>query len=456
MWLNSRRALRAELQSIEFDLGETNVKTIQCFIVLALCIGAGAVLAQTSNTVLTNQEQILINWVDQRHVQILADLKTHVEMNTSTDNIPGIDAYRKLMANELSALGFATETQTSAPVPVLSCAGGTMAFADHLVARRQHKGARRILLNGHMDTVFPATDSFQTLLQEPDGTLRGPGVADMKGGNIVMLYALKALAASGKLDQSSMTVLLNSDEEIGSLGSRALVETLAREHDIGFVFEPSALNKMARSRKGLGQLRLKVTGREAHAGAAHSQGVSANLELAHNIIAIEKLTDYPAKVTVNTGVMSGGEKRNTVAGCADAYVDLRYPTLAAGNNLIEKINTITQTPFTSNAQFPSLPVIESWTVLHRPAKEINSTVDALIAEVTALSVLIGEPIVGTHYSGGGTDGSIMQSVGLPTLDSMGVDGLGGHSSRERSSVQSLIARVKLAAVLLGRQIEAKR
>ena len=451
-------AMNVRLFPANQHFGETNVKTMHFLMLLALYFGANAVSAQqspTMDTALTAREQVLIDWLEQRHEEILTDLKIHVEMNTSTDNIVGIDAYRRLMAAELQALGFATETHATAPVPVLNCAGGEMAFADHLIARREFAGAKRILLNGHMDTVFPLNDNFQTLLHDADGTLRGPGVADMKGGNIVMLYALKALAASGHLQRASITVLLNSDEEIGSLGSRALVETLAREHDIGLVFESSAFNKMTRARKGLGQVRLKVSGREAHSGAAHGDGVSANLELAHNIIAIEKLTDYSAKVTVNTGVMAGGEKRNTVAGCADAYIDLRYPTLAAGNRLIEQINVITAKPFTGNAKFPALPVVEHWAVLHRPAKEINATVDQLIAEATALSVLIGEPITGTHYSGGGTDGSIMQSVGLPTLDSLGVNGLGAHSAREKTSVKSLIARVKLAAVLISRQIEAK-
>jgi len=257
--------------------------------------------------------------------------------------------------------------------------------------------------------VFSSEDEFQALEILADGTLKGPGVADMKGGIVIMLYALRALKREGLLKDANLTILLNSDEEIGSLGSRALIEEIAKQHDIGLVFEGSYENRVTRARKGLGQARLKIIGRESHAGGSHQEGVSANLELAHKIIEIEKLTDYQRQVTVNTGVMGGGEKRNTVPGCADAYIDMRFPTLEA-------------------------------------------KVDALISEAMGISRLLGEPIVGTRYSGGGTDGSIAQSVGLPTMDSLGMDGRGAHSSREQSTVRSLIARTKLATVMLARQI----
>ena len=107
---------------------------------------------------------------------------------------------------------------------------------------------------------------------------------------------------------------------------------------------------------------------------------------------------------------------------------------------------------TSNPRYPDLPFVESWAILHRPAKAQNPVVDDLISQAMGLSRLIGEPIIGSAYSGGGTDGSLAQAVGLATIDSMGLDGAGFHSSREESSVQSLMARTKLAAVMLARQI----
>jgi glutamate carboxypeptidase len=411
--------------------------------------GADIIAAEVE---LSPDEQAMVDWVEGRREQILAELTSHVGMNTGTANIKGIDSYRAILAGQLQSMGFTTQEVASAPQPVLTCEGGVVEFADHLVATRTGSKPNRILLNGHMDTVFPAGDEFQSLSVDPDGTLRGPGVLDMKGGIVVMLNALRALDEAGYLDGANLTVLLNSDEEIGSLGSRELIEKLAREHDTGMVFEGSREDRMTRSRKGLGQVRLKVTGRESHAGAAHEQGVSANLELAHEVIAIEQLTDYERQVTVNVGVMGGGEKRNTVPGCADAYIDLRYPAAADGDQLIASIEKIAATPTVANPSYPGLPTVDVWSRLHRPVKPVNAEVDAMIAEAMGLSLLIGEPVVGTLYSGGGTDGSIAQAAGLPTVDSLGLDGEGAHSSRELTTLQSLIARTKLAAVMIARQI----
>ena len=132
---------------------------------------------------------------------------------------------------------------------------------------------------------------------------------------------------------------------------------------------------------------------------------------------------------------------------------MRFPSLEAGEKLITNIREIVSSTTTKNANFPSLPTIEAWAVLHRPVKAEHPEVDTLIAEAMGLSKLLGEPIVGTQYSGGGTDGSIAQSVGLPTMDSLGIDGKGAHSSREESTVRSLIARAKLATIMLARQIK---
>lgn len=428
------------------------MKKMFAVICFALSITASAKELRPTETSLSDQEKALISQIDEWQDLILEELQTQVEMNTGTENIEGLNQYRDYLEAELGKLGFATETHSSAPISVLSCESKEVAIADHLVATLKGKSPNRILVNGHMDTVFSNDDEFQTLTILDDGTLKGPGVADMKGGIVIMLYALRALKLEGMLKDANLTVLLNSDEEIGSLGSRPLIEKLAKQHDVGLVFEGTYDNRVTRARKGLGQARLKVLGRESHAGGAHEDGVSANLELAHKIIEIEKLTDYKRKMTVNTGVMAGGEKRNTVPGCADAYIDMRFPTVEAGEELMANIKKIASESVVKNAKYPTLPTVEAWAVLHRPVKEQNAKVDELIIEAMSISKLVGAPIVGTRYSGGGTDGSIAQGVGLPTMDSLGMDGKGAHSSREESTVKSLIERTKLAAIMLARQI----
>ena len=134
-----------------------------------------------------------------------------------------------------------------------------------------------------------------------DGIVRGPGVFDMKGGLVVMLFALKALDEFGLLENKTISVLLNSDEEVGSLSSRKYLENEAPRHDYGLVFEGSVGNNQIRQRKGLGQARFVVHGRASHAGAAHQDGRSAIRELAYKIIEIEEMTDYESGLTVNVG-----------------------------------------------------------------------------------------------------------------------------------------------------------
>ena len=430
------------------------MKSFTLIIVLCLVFLPLHVLAEIhpQTTELSEQEKTLVDWVESNQDAILQDLKQYVEINTGTFNHSGIQTFRNLLDTEFKAMDFETRLEPGGEVDMLTCKGGKMKFADHLLATRTGSKNKKVFLNGHMDTVFSQDDEFQKITIEADDTIKGPGVMDMKGGLVVMIYALKALRQHGRLNNANVTVLLNTDEEVGSLTSRALIEDIATRHDIGLIFEGARDNKLVRQRKGLGQARIKITGRESHAGAAHAAGVSANVELAHKVIALESLTDYEILTTINVGTMQGGEKRNTRPGCAEAFVDLRYVDNRDGLHLKEQVEAIALKQYTSHPDFPELPKSEVWTILHRPAKMIHPVTDQLIAKAMGLSALIGERIVGTYLSGGGTDGSLTQAKGLPTLDSLGPDGGGAHSSREWTTIRSLVERTQLVAVLLDRII----
>lgn len=407
---------------------------------------------QAIPTRLSEHEKQIVKWIGSKQGSMLEDLETYVNMNTGTFNHGGLNQFRDLLNEEFKILGFETAVQPGGEMELLSCKKSKMVFAEHLLARRIGRSSTRVLLNGHLDTVFPKDDEFQAMTVEPDGTLKGPGVLDMKGGIVAMTYALKALHHHGRLQDASITIFFNTDEEVGSLGSRPYIEELALQHDVGLVFEGSHDHKLARQRKGLGQARIKVTGREAHAGEAYAEGVSANIELANKVIALEALTDYDKKTTVNVGTMQGGEKRNTRPGCAEAFVDLRYVENVDGQKLKTQVEHIALAQYTHHPDFPNLPKSEVWARLHRPAKAIHPVTDKLIAQAMGLSAVIGEPIVGIYLSGGGTDGSLMQAKGLPTVDSLGLNGGGIHSSREWTTTKSLMARTKLVAVFLDRLI----
>ena len=425
-------------------------------IVALLCLIVYPSLAQgdiqAKPTQLSSHERTLVEWVQAHQDPMLRDLEQYVNINTGTLNHEGLNKFRNLLEKEFQSIGFETIVQPGGEMDLLTCQDNKLAFADHLLAKRTGTKVAKVLLNGHMDTVFAKDDEFQAMTMEDDGTLKGPGVLDMKGGLIVLSYALKALHHHGRLKESNITIFLNTDEEVGSLGSRHILEKQALHHDVGLIFEGTHGHKLARERKGLGQARIKVTGRESHAGAAHADGVSANLELAHKVIDLEALTDYRKGTTVNVGTMRGGEKRNTRPGCAEAFVDLRYIENPDGKNLKAQVEHIALHTYTQYPDFPDLPKSEVWTSLHRPAKATHPVTDQLIAEAMGLSAVIGEEIVGTYLSGGGTDGSLTQAKGLPTVDSLGLDGGGAHSSREWTTIKSLMARTQLVAVLLDRII----
>lgn len=422
------------------------------FFVSAFFIASSATMqsqaAESIEANLNGQEQSLVSWLDTEEDNMIAMLKRFTNVNSGSLNKEGVDEIGRLMSAELETLGFDLTTLPGDVIEMPSCPGSNYSIdvTDHILASKPGKG-KKLLLMGHMDTVFPVNSPFQEFSRSGD-VMYGPGVADMQGGLVVMLYALKALQDAGELDDMALSVFLNSDEEIGSLTSRKYLEEQAPLHDYGLVYESSGSNNMVRSRKGLGQARFVVNGKASHAGGAHQLGRSAIKELAYKIVEIEQMTDYESGVTVNVGVVSGGEARNTIAPCAEALIDLRYPDPQQGIDAVNQFETI----FNSVLSYPGDAgeiSTTSWTNLHRPPKIPTAESDHLLEKTIAIARLLGQEL-GVSDSGGGTDGSLTQAAGLPTLDSLGVSGTGAHSNREQARISSLVERAKLSAVLIHR------
>ena len=417
------------------------------FLLLLNC--AAAALAQEPvEPAINAEEQEMVVWLNEREEEMLALLERITNMNSGSLNSAGLDAVAAVFDEELRGLGFSTSRLPGELIDMPSCPGSdySIDLADHLLARRPGNGSR-LLLMGHIDTVFPPDSPFQTFRREGD-TIYGPGVADMKGGLVVMLYALKALAAADALDEAAFTVLLNSDEEMGSLSSREYLEEEALNHDWGLVYESSGIDTMTRQRKGIGQARLVVTGRAAHSGGAHEQGLSAIKELAYKIVQIENMTNYETGLTVNVGVVNGGEARNTISPCAEALIDLRYPRPEQGVAAVEVWREIFEQVYSYPVDSGEITT-ESYINLHRPPKIPTPESDYLLDKAISIGRLLGQDI-GIIDSGGGTDGSLTQGVGLPTIDSLGIAGSGAHSNREEARVSSLAERAALSAVLIRR------
>ena len=417
-----------------------------CALLMGLSLAASA--QEPVEPAVSAEERAMVEWLADRDGEMLALLQRIVDINSGSLNSAGIDAVNAIFDAELRALGFGTSRLPGALVEMPSCPGSdySVDLADHLLARRPGDG-RRLLLMGHVDTVFPPDSPFQTFRRDGDA-IYGPGVADMKGGLVVMLYALKALAAAGALDEAAFTVLLNSDEEMGSLSSREHIEREALNHDWGLVYESSGADTLTRRRKGIGQARLVVRGRAAHAGGAHEQGLSAIKELAYKIVEIENMTDYESGVTVNVGVVNGGEARNTISPCAEALMDLRYPRPEQGVEAVARWEEIFSRVYSYPVDSGEITA-ESYVNLHRPPKIPTPASDYLLDKTIAVGRLLGQEL-GVVDSGGGTDGSLSQAVGLPTLDSLGIAGSGAHSDREQARASSLVERAALSAVLIRR------
>jgi len=214
----------------------------------AFFIQTGAAQSAMVESALSTQEREMVSWVADQEDDMVALLERLTNINTGTLNKAGVAEVIGLLKTELLQLGFDSRTLAGDVIEMPSCPGSeyTIDVADHLLATKDGEG-KRLLMIGHVDTVFPVDSPFQTFSRDGD-TAYGPGVSDMKGGLVVMLYALKALNHFGELEGKAISILLNSDEEIGSLSSRKYVEQQAALHDFGLVYESSGNNRLTRAK----------------------------------------------------------------------------------------------------------------------------------------------------------------------------------------------------------------
>ena len=311
---------------------------------------------------------------------------------------------------------------------------------DHLVFRSPacRKGGKALLLFGHLDTVFPPESGFDWYRDEGE-VVRGPGVIDMKGGLVVAVYAVKALAAAGLLDELPITLICNADEEIGSPGSTLLIQQEAARSFAALGFECGGLHgEMATGRKGRIGFQLRVAGQAGHAAFAGPDKASAILEMAHKVIALEGLNDPERQLVVNVGVITGGIGANTVADTSVAEIDTRFVQLAdaaATTARIEAIARECRVPGTHGSveiKGTRLPMEQS------PGNR------ELFSLLRAAADRLGLPCIDELRSGV-SDANTIARAGIPVVDGLGPIGDCDHSDREYMLRASLPARTRLAA-----------
>ena len=306
------------------------------------------------------------------------------------------------------------------------------------------KADEQILIIGHYDTVWP----LGTLARKPfsidqDRKAHGPGVFDMKVGLVQCMFAVKALNELGIKLNKQIVFLFNSDEEVGSPTSQAIIEEEAKKSSCAFILEPSAGDRtgaLKTARKGVGAFKINITGRAAHAGNDHAKGRSAISEMAKQIDAIHAMTDYERGVTLNVGKICGGSAANVVAAECQAEIDLRFWSKDDAEKAEAKLLALTNiTPDTT---------VKVTGGINRPAMERSAT-----SELYELAREIAKSELGIELSeiavGGGSDGSFTAPY-TKTLDGLGAVGDGAHAEHEFIYVDEVVPRTALLALLIER------
>jgi glutamate carboxypeptidase len=364
----------------------------------------------------------------------LDDLSRLVSIDCGSYTSKGVDEVGRWVAGFFTELGAEVETR---PDP-------TSRFGSTIVSTfRGAAGRPRVLMIGHMDTVFdPGTCGARPFRIE-DGIAYGPGVTDMKGGLLGGLYAIKALRAElGTLPFERLTFVANPDEEVGSPSSRSHIGAAAADADACLVLECARANgDIVSARKGILDTRLTVHGRAAHAGVEPEKGRSAVLEAARLVRELHALNGRWPGVTVNVGKIAGGTRPNVVAERCDLEVDVRATTIegmATVEAAVRELTATTEVPDTA----VETNVLVSW----QPMEKLERS-GRLVEHAQALAERLGFTVNDTH-TGGASDANMTAGMGVPTVDGLGPIGGSDHSPAEYLEVDSIVPRVSLVAGLL--------
>lgn len=393
---------------------------------------------------MTPEEAKVTAWLAARKDAMLALLRELVDTDSGSYDKAGVDRAGQVIARFHESNGLTVEVMPDAR------------YGDAVRARLPNPAAndqRPVLLLGHRDTVFPEGEPTRRPFSVKGGRAYGPGVADMKGGLVIEAFVAAAFAECGGLPAPLM-MLTTSDEEIASPSSRPIIEAAAREARCVFNAEPSRLPAGATSaadgkqsitsgRKGGVFMRAEFTGKAAHSGANYEKGVSAIVDLGHKIPRLQGLTDLERGVTVNVGLIGGGQTVNTVAPHAWCEIDLRYVTAAQRDELVEAIRAIVETPVIEGAG-GTLTIKGEFVPLERTPESL-----VLFETYRDAAAGYGISVVG-EFTGGCADSGFTAAQGCPTLCSVGPIGGMAHTPDEFLEVESLVPAAQTLALAVMR------
>ena len=372
-------------------------------------------------------------------------------VNSGSRNLGGLERMADLLADAFAALPGVLRLQQPGTVEAVDTTGKTIQLQHgrHLHLTVRPTAPVQLLFTGHMDTVFGADHAFQETRWLEDGVLNGPGVADMKGGIAVMLAALKAVERSPSADRIGYEVVINSDEEVGSLASAPLLAQAARGKRAALTYEPAALpdGTLAGARPGSGNFAMVIRGRSAHAGRNPEDGRNALLAAADLALRLDGLRRDG--LTVNPSRIEGGSPSNVVPDLAILRVNLRPRTPEIEKEAKREIDELIQTVAAERDVS-----IEASGGFGRPPKPLTSAAERLFNLVKQAGADLGQAIA-WQPSGGVCDGNNIAACGVPVVDTMGVRGGKIHSMEEFLIADSLGERAALSALTILRLAEAE-
>ncbi len=377
--------------------------------------------------------------------QMIAQLHALCAINSGTFNLEGQEKMRHALISLFTPVADEIHIYPTPTIKTIDMSGMAInqTCGDALFIRKRPDLKRRVLLAGHMDTVYPLTSPFQALHYLDDQRLNGPGVADMKGGLLVMLHALNTLEQEHMAENLGWDVFINADEEIGSPASQFFYDDHALNYQAALVYEPAMTESgtLARNRRGSGKITLIATGKSAHVGRAFDEGRNAICYLAEIIIAVHQLNDKRSGVTLNIGKIAGGDALNMVPDKAVTKVDVRISQPDDAHWVMHELKRI-QRDFTKK-DF-NLSIFENF---GRPVKKINSGTERLYQRIQHHGEKLGLTI-DWQDSGGCCDGNNIAQYNVPVLDTLGVRGGKIHSPEEYIILDSLVERTILSTLLL--------
>jgi glutamate carboxypeptidase len=369
-----------------------------------------------------------LRYFRKQQAQIVETIQQLVEIESPSDVKASVDRLGAVLASRFDDIGGKVSIHPAEKA-------GNQLQVDFKAASSGKQ--KPVLLLGHIDTVYPIGTISKMPCRVAKGRVWGPGVLDMKAGIALALHVMEALVKWGL--SRPVTVLLVSDEEVGSKSSRAITEELARRAAAVLVLEPAygVHGAVKTARKGVADYTIKVTGKAAHSGLDFEQGQSAVLELAKQICEVQKLVDLKRGITLNVGKISGGTRVNVVPAEATALLDLRVATVRDGVRAERKLLRLK--PFNRKCK------VEVSGGFNRPPMERTAGVAGLYTRARAIGAELGLKLKEAAV-GGGSDGNFTAALGIPTLDGLGGVGEGAHAEHESVVISELPRR---AAVLAG-------